>query len=94
MKKYKYKREHFDTQEQFDRYRERQARSQKKWLRKYEELNPEHRERRLLRQRLYSRYHHHTDLRQGFAEWLKKTYDIDDIKSVTAERLKSIVSKC
>lgn len=93
MKKYKYKRDHFDNQEQFDNYRKRQAKAQNRWLKKAEELNPERRERRLLKQRLYSRYHHHTDCRQSFAEWLKEVFHIEDIKSVTLERLRRIVSK-
>ncbi len=89
---FKYKREHFGTQEQFDRYRERQARAQKKWLKKLEELNPEHRERRLLKQRLYSRYHHHTDCRQSFADWLREKFHIENIKQVAIERLRTMAS--
>lgn len=93
MKKYKYKREHFDTQEQYERFRAIRAKSQKKWLKKFEQDNPEHRERRLLRQRLYSRYYWCTDGRKTFKEWLQEMFYFDDINAVSTERLKALVSK-
>ena len=93
MKVYKYKREHFETHEQFDRYRKRQTIAQNRWLKKLEKLNPEHRERRILTQRLYSRYHYHTECRQSFTDWLKEIFNIDDIKSVTIERLRVIARR-
>ena len=93
MKKYKYKREHFDSQEQYDSFKGKRTKWQKSWLDKFESANPEHKERRLLRQRLYSRYYHHTDCHQSFAEWLRETLHIDNIKAVSLERLKALVSK-
>ena len=93
MKKYKYKREHFASQADFDRFRENRTNWAKKWLRKHEEANPEHRERRLLRQCLYSRYHYNTDCRQSFNDWLKEAYGIEDIRAVPIEQLRAKVSK-
>lgn len=90
--KFKYKREHFETQEQFDSYRDRQNQSQKKWLKKHEQSYPEHRERRLLKQRLYSRYHYHTDCRQSFREWLKETFYVEDITEVPIEKLRTLAA--
>ena len=93
MKKYKYKREHFGTQEQFDRYRKRQAKAQKAWLNKVEEANPEHKERRLLRQRLYRHYHYYTDCRQSFVDWLKDVCHIDSLKDIQIDLLRDLVKQ-
>ena len=91
-KKYKYKREHFDTQEQYDRFKSNRSRWQLTWLRKHEEADPEYKERRLLRQRLYSRYYWHGDGRQSFPDWLKEQYDIEDIKAIPLERLREVAA--
>lgn len=93
MKKFKYKREHFDTQEQYEAFKRRSTKSRKTWLKKHELLNPEHRERRIIRQRLYSRYYNHTDFKKNFREWLKEEYDIDDINVISIEMLKAKVRK-
>lgn len=92
-KQYKYKREHFDSQDAFLHFRRRCADAQKKWLRKSEQDNPEKRERRILRQRLYSRYYWHSDGRQTFADWLMEKYSIEDIKEVSMDYLRSCASK-
>ena len=88
----KYKRDHFDTQEEYDRFRNKHTKWQKSWLDKFEKSNPEHRERRLLRQRLYSRYYH-TDSRLSFKEWLKEIFYIDNIKTISLERLRVAAKK-
>lgn len=93
QKQYKYKREHFATQEEFLHYRERKARTQKKWLTKSEQQHPERRERRILRQRLYSRYYWRSDGRQSFADWLLKNYEIADISMVSLDDLRVCTSK-
>ena len=93
MKKYKYKREHFDSQEQYDSFRGKRTEWQKKWLRKFEDSNPEHKERRLLRQRLYSYYHYHTDCRQSFKDWLKHHLHVEDLKSVSLDRLRVLAKQ-
>lgn len=93
MKKYKYKREHFESDEAFERFRKRQAKAQLSWLKKYEETNPEHREKRLLRQRLYSRYYNQSNFRQSFAEWLKEQYRIEDMRMTSVGRLRAIFSE-
>lgn len=92
-KKYKYKREHFDTQQEYDNFKNRMSKAQKRWLEKSEADNPEKRERRLLRQRLYSRYYWHTDGRQSFADWLLEKYAINDIRQVSLEDLREYASK-
>ena len=92
MKKYKYKREHFNSQEEYDHFRQNRTRWQKKWLEKFEKANPEHKERRLIRQRLYSKYYH-SDSRESFTEWLKKNYGITDIKTIPLDNLRGKVSK-
>ena len=92
-KHYKYKREHFDTQQEYDRFKSRINKAQKRWLEKSESLNPEKRERRLLRQCLYSRYYWHSDGRQSFADWLQKEYGISDIKPLSLDELRRKVSK-
>ena len=93
MKKFKYKREHVDTQEQYDAFKRSNTKSRKAWLEKHELLNPEHRERRIIRQRLYSRYYNHTDFKISFRDWLKEEYDIDDINAIGIELLRAKVSK-
>lgn len=93
MKKFKYKREHFDTQEQYDAFKRRNTKSRKTWLNKRELLNPELRERRIIRQRLYSLYYNHTDFKTSFRDWLKEEYDIDDINAIGIELLRAKVSK-
>ena len=93
MKKYKYKREHFNTEEEYAHFRKRATAGYKKWLNKHEETHPEYRERRILRQRLYSRYYWHTDGRQSFAQWLLEKYGITDIKEVKIEDLRVIARK-
>lgn len=85
---YKYKREHFNTQQEYDRFKDRQNKAQKRWLKKSESVNPEKRERRLLRQRLYSHFYYYTDGRKKFADWLLEIYGIKDIKCLTIEELK------
>jgi len=92
-KQNKYKREHFDSQDDFLHFRRRCAEAQKKWLQKSEQENPEKRERRILRQRLYSRYYWHSDGRQTFAGWLLEKYSIEDIKQVSLSDLRSCASK-
>ena len=92
-KQYKYKREHFNTQQEYDRFKSRMNKAQKRWLEKSESENPEKRERRLLRQRLYSRYYWQTDGRQSFSYWLLKEYGIDDIKTLSLDELRQKVSK-
>lgn len=91
-KKYKYKREHFDTQEQYDRFKSNRSRWQLTWLRKHEEADPEYKERRLLRQRLYSRYYWRSDGRETFADWLSKTCAIEDIITIPIERLREVAA--
>lgn len=93
MKKYKYKREHFQTQEDFDKFRKVRSRAQIKWLNRKEEKNPSLRERRILKQRLYSRYHYRTDCRKSFAQWLRETCGINDIKRIPLEELREAASK-
>lgn len=92
-KQYKYKREHFNTQQEYDRFKARMNKAQKRWLEKSESVNPEKREWRLLRQRLYSLYYWHSDGRQTFAEWLAIEYDIADIKALSLDELRQLVSK-
>ena len=97
-KQYKYKREHFDTQQEYERFKARMNKArmnkaQKRWLEKSESASPEKREWRLLRQRLYSRYYWHSDGRQTFAEWLVIEYDIADIKALSLDELRQKVSK-
>lgn len=92
-KQYKYKREHFDSQDAFLHFRRRCADAQKKWLARSEQDNPEKHERRILRQRLYSRYYWHSDGRQTFADWLLEKYSIHDIKEVPIEDLRVYASK-
>ena len=92
-KKYKYKREHFNTQQEFDRFRNRMNVAQKRWREKAEAANPNKRELRLLRQRLYSRFYYHTEGRKKFSDWLFETYGITDIKSLTIDELKVYASK-
>ena len=92
-KKYKYKREHFSTSEEYADYRKRATAYYRKWLDKHESENPEHRERRILRQRLYSRYYWHGDGRQTFAEWLMEKFSITDIREVSIEALRVYASK-
>ena len=92
-KQYKYKREHFDTQQEYDRFKARMNKAQKRWIEKSESASPEKREWRLLRQRLYSRYYWHSDGRQTFAEWLAIEYGIEDIKALSLDDLRQKVSK-
>lgn len=92
MKHYKYKREHFETQEQFDNFRKGRAKAQKKWLKKHELANPEYKERRVLRQRLYSRYYH-SGYKESFAHWLKEVHQIDDMKHISLLALRQRVAK-
>ena len=92
-KQYKYKREHFNTQQEYERFKARMNKAQKRWLEKSESARPEKREWRLLRQRLYSRYYCHSDCRQTFAEWLVIEYGIADIKALSLDELREKVSK-
>ena len=92
-RKDKYKREHFNSNEEYQHFRKRTTRNFRKWLDKHEEENPEHRERRILRQRLYSRYYWHTDGHQRFAEWLNEKYGIEDIRKLSIEDLRVYASK-
>ena len=92
-KQYKYKREHFATQQEYEHFKNRMNEAQKRWLEKSESGNPEKRERRLLRQRLYSRYYWHTDGRQSFADWLLQECGIVDIKTLSLDELRLKVSK-
>lgn len=91
MKKYKYKREHFDTQEQYEAFKRRNTKSRKTWLNKRELLNPELRERRIIRQRLYSRYYW-SGSRHTFAEWLLEEYGIESISTIPIDRLREKAS--
>lgn len=91
-KKYKYKRDHFDTQEDYERFKENRTRWQMTWLRKFEQSHPEYKERRLLRQRLYSRYYNHSDGREPFADWLCRTQGIEDIRTFPIERLRKVAT--
>lgn len=92
-KKYKYKREHFSTQAEYEHFKIRKNEAQKRWLEKSESESPEKREWRLLRQRLYSRYYWQSDGRQTFAEWLVIEYGIEDIKALSLDDLRQKVSK-
>ncbi len=92
-KNYKYKREHFNTQQEYEHFKDRMNKAQKRWLKKSESANPEKRERRLLRQRLYSRYYWKTDGRQKFSNWLVEKYGIVDIKALSLEELRAYVCK-
>ena len=92
-KQYKYKREHFDSQDDFLHFRQMRTEAQKKWLARSEQDNPERHERRILRQRLYSRYYWHSDGRRTFADWLLEKYAIHDIKEVPIEDLRVYASK-
>jgi len=89
-KNYKYKREHFKTQEEYERFKRRANESQKRWLAKVESENPERKERRLLRCRLYSRYYWRSDGRDTFSDWLHENYGITDIKSLSIEELRQM----
>ena len=91
MRKYKYKREHFNSQEEYNRFRSNCTRWYKKWLCKHEQEFPEYRERRLLRQCLYSRYYR-SDCRKSFCEWLVEEYGIVDIRTIPTEQLRAIVT--
>jgi len=90
-KKYKYKREDFETQAQFDAFRQRSAQAKLRWLEKCEKLNPEHRERRLLWQRLYSRYYYRHTNEMTFQDFLKTEYGIEDRSKITVEELRRIM---
>lgn len=90
---YKYKREHFSTQEEFERFKSRTCRAVKKWLFKTESANPEKKERRILRQRLYSRYYIRCSCNQSFREWIKDVYGVEDIRTVSIEILRAIAGK-
>ena len=92
-KKYKYKRVHFSTQAEYEHFKRRKNEAQKRWLEKSEFGNQWKRERRLLRQRLYSRYYWHSDGRQTFAEWLVIEYGIEDIKALSLDDLRQKVRK-
>ena len=87
-KQYKYKREHFDTQLEYEHFKKRMNEAQKRWLEKSESCNPEKHERRLLRQRLYSRYYCQKDIRQSFSDWLLQECGIVDIKSLSLDELR------
>lgn len=91
-KAYKYKREHFSSQEEYERFRKRMTSAYKRWLNKHESKDPLFREFRLLRQRLYSRYYWHSDGRLSFKDWLKDKYAIEDIKNVPIDVLRDIAS--
>ena len=88
----KYKREHFATQEEFDRYRKRVSEAHLRWLSKREGANPELRERRIMRQRLYSRYYWRYDGKQTFSQWLDTEFGVKDISSIPIEELRRISS--
>lgn len=92
-KQYKYKREHFNTQQEYERFKARMNKAQKRWLEKSESASPEKREWRLLRQCLYSRFYYHTDGRMKFADWLVIEYGITDIKALSLDELRQKVSK-
>ncbi|MBQ7470889.1 MAG: hypothetical protein IJS97_00470 [Prevotella sp.] len=92
MRFHKYKREHFDTQEEYDHFKSVRTKAMKRWYAKRDEKDPEFRERRILRQRLYSRYYWHGDGRQSFPDWLKEQYDIEDIKAIPLERLREVAA--
>jgi len=89
-KKMKYKREHFDTDEDFKRFCKGNSERILRWLKKTEEKNPEKRERRLLRQRLYSRYYCRMDYRHTFSDWMKEKYGVADIKTLSVEELRGL----
>lgn len=91
---FKYKRDHFATQEEFERFKMRRTKAQKRWLEKSENLHPEKRKRRLLRQRLYSYYYSHTDGRQPFADWVVEKFGNVDLKNMPLDDLKDLVDKC
>lgn len=93
MKKYKYKREHFASQQEYERFKDRMNKAQKRWLEKSDSASPEKREWRLLRQRLYSRYYWHSDGRQTFSEWIFIEYGISDIKTISLDELRQLVNK-
>ena len=90
MKKYKYKREHFSCTGKYLRFKERVAVAQKKWVSHSEENNPEKRERRLLRQKLYSRYYRNTNVRKTFVEWLHENFGISNVMTMPLEDLRII----
>lgn len=92
-RQYKYKREHFATQAEYEHFKKRMTDAQKKWLKKREDVNPEFRERRLLRQRLYSRYYWRTNGRQSFADWLREKYSICNLRLVSIDDLRALASK-
>lgn len=92
-KKYKYKREHFENQWQFECFRDMRCKAQKRWLKNKELSDPEYRERRLIRQRLYSRYHYHTDCRKEFSLWLLENYCIECFKTTSLDYLRKIAGK-
>lgn len=89
-KQYKYKREHFDTQEGYEHFKKVRTEAQKRWIAKHDN-DPEFKERRILRQRLYSRYYWHSS-RQTFAEWLLEKHGIECIKTIPIERLREIAA--
>lgn len=92
-KQYKYKREHFSSQQEYEHFKSRMNEAQKRWLEKSESCNPEKREIRLLRQRLYSRYYCQKKIRQSFADWLLQECGIVDIKSLSLDELRLKVGK-
>ena len=89
MTRYKYKREHFATQEEDDRFLEKHAAAVKRW---YHKESPERKERRLLRQRLYSRWYNSTDFKESFRDYLISV-GIDDINTEPISRLRHFAKK-
>lgn len=92
-KRYKYKRSHFSSDEEYERFRIRSVKAQKRWLKKREDSDPEYRERRILRQRLYSRYYYTTDCRVTFRDWLEEEHGISDISRIQIGDLREIAQK-
>ncbi len=86
----KYKREDFSSQEDFLKYRRLSSMYKMRWLNKREETDEEHREFRILRQRLYGRYYYQCSEKISFAEYLHKYYGVEDIRTISLERLRKV----
>lgn len=91
-RKYKYKREHFDSQEGYEKYSAMQSESHKRYYLKHkDEEDPVHREKRLLRQRIYNRWYFGTDMSKSFEEFLQD-YGITDLGTMSVEQLRLSLS--
>ena len=91
MRHHKYKREHFGSQEEYDHFKSVRTKAMRRWYSKRDE-DPDFKERRILRQRLYSRYYWQGNVRQSFHDRLAEHYAIEDIKTIPLERLRVVAA--